>query len=135
MASGTAGRDLEQPAGREAGEELQDRQGRNGPDLGADPKLGRNTEGEDGTQGQRWRTGRQGHADKGQGDQEGSPREEGAHSRQGGQDSSSTVGDASWPQLIDCKQGDACQREILVSRIICKYRSEERRVGKECRSR
>ena len=35
-------------------------------------------------------------------------------------DSSSTVGDASWPQLVDSKQGDACQREILVSRIICK---------------
>jgi hypothetical protein len=34
--------------------------------------------------------------------------------------SSSTVGDASWPQLIDSKQGDTCQREILVSRIICK---------------
>src|ERR1039458_3616918 len=36
-------------------------------------------------------------------------------------DSSSTVGDASWPQLIDSKQGDACQREILVSRLIYKY--------------
>src|ERR1035437_9812535 len=35
-------------------------------------------------------------------------------------DSSSTVGDASWPQLVDSKQGDACQREILVSRLICK---------------
>src|ERR1019366_3099788 len=35
--------------------------------------------------------------------------------------SSSTVGDASWPQLIDSKQGDACQREILVSRLIYKY--------------
>src|ERR1035441_8064720 len=34
--------------------------------------------------------------------------------------SSSTVGDASWPQLIDSKQGDACQREILVSRLIYK---------------
>jgi len=34
--------------------------------------------------------------------------------------SSSTVGDASWPQLVDSKQGDACQREILVSRLICK---------------
>src|SRR5664280_3050538 len=34
--------------------------------------------------------------------------------------SSSTVGAASWPQLVDSKQGDACQREILVSRLICK---------------
>jgi hypothetical protein len=34
--------------------------------------------------------------------------------------SSSTVGDASWLQLVDSKQGDACQREILVSRLICK---------------
>src|ERR1019366_1614712 len=35
--------------------------------------------------------------------------------------SSSTVGDANWPQLVDSKQGDACQREILVSRLIYKY--------------
>src|ERR1035437_6941566 len=34
--------------------------------------------------------------------------------------SSSTVGDASWPQPVDSTQGDACQREILVSRLICK---------------
>jgi MFS family permease len=34
--------------------------------------------------------------------------------------SSSTVGDASWPQLVDSTQGDASQREILVSRLICK---------------
>ena len=37
-----------------------------------------------------------------------------------GFDSSSTVGDASWSQLVDSKQGDVCQREILVSRLICK---------------
>src|ERR1035437_11063945 len=36
-------------------------------------------------------------------------------------DSSSTVGDASWPQPVDSPQGDACPREILVSRLICKY--------------
>ena len=34
--------------------------------------------------------------------------------------SSSTVGDANWPQLVDSKQGAACQREILVSRLIYK---------------
>ena len=35
-------------------------------------------------------------------------------------DSSSTVGDASWPQLVDSTQGDAFQRKILVSRLIRK---------------
>src|ERR1035437_3380346 len=42
------------------------------------------------------------------------------HEEDSALDSSSTVGDASWPQLVDSKQGDACQREILVSRLICK---------------
>ena len=35
-------------------------------------------------------------------------------------DSSSTVGDAKFPQLVDSTRGDAFQRKILVSRIICK---------------
>jgi hypothetical protein len=35
-----------------------------------------------------------------------------------GSSSSSTVGGASWPQPVDSTQGDAFQREILVSRQI-----------------
>ena len=42
MAGRAAGSHLEQPAGREAGEDLQDSQGRCAPDLGANPELGRN---------------------------------------------------------------------------------------------
>ena len=37
-------------------------------------------------------------------------------------DSSSTLGGAKWPQLIDSTQGDAFQREILVSRLIANSR-------------
>src|ERR1035438_500898 len=52
-------------------------------------------------------------------------------------DSSSTVCDAKWRQLVDSTQGDASRREILVSRHFSQiaanrycYRSEERGLGK-----
>jgi len=76
LAGGAAGGHLEQPAGREAGEELQERQSRRQPHLGVHPRpwgcpqtRGKAREAEGRQEGQGWRTGRQGRAREGQGDQ------------------------------------------------------------------